>query len=150
MLQSSNKYSATATILSEFIPTMDTLLTLREKYSEDEFGKMYNALPGAIKTGFTSLGCVEYEIATNEPVLTNRMAVVSSEPSLTIPKDCVIRTVVPGMELQGNIIRFAQVVVSSGSNGGHVADTPPMTMASNDNRSEATATRTTTPIPPDS
>ena len=82
----------------------------------DEFGKMYNALPGAIKSGFTSMGCTEYEIATNEPIQnSNRMVVIDSEISTTVPKDCVIRTVQSGMELQGNMIRLAQVVSSLGN-----------------------------------
>jgi molecular chaperone GrpE (heat shock protein) len=115
MLQSTNKYSATAAVLSEFLPVMDKLMVLREKYGEDDFGKMYNALPGAIKAGFTSMDCTEYEITANEPVVSSRMVVVASEPSETVPKDCVIRTVLPGMELQGNMMRLAQVVASSGS-----------------------------------
>lgn len=121
MLQSTNKFSATAAVLSEFLPIMDKLMVLREKYGEDEFGKMYNALPGAIKAGFSSMDCTEFEIAPNEPVATNRMVVISSEPSDTVPKDCVIRTVVPGMELQGNIMRLAQVVASSGSENSETA-----------------------------
>jgi molecular chaperone GrpE (heat shock protein) len=121
MLQSTNKFSATAAVLSEFLPIMDKLMALREKYGEDEFGKMYNALPGAIKTGFTSMDCTEYEVAANEPVVTTRMVVVASEPSDTVPNDSVIRTVVPGMELQGNMMRLAQVVVSSGSGGAEAA-----------------------------
>jgi molecular chaperone GrpE (heat shock protein) len=121
MLQSTNKFSATAAVLSEFLPIMDKLMALREKYGEDEFGKMYNALPGAIKTGFTSMDCTEYEVAANEPVVTTRMVVVASEPSDTVPKDSVIRTVVPGMELQGNMMRLAQVVASSGSGGAEAA-----------------------------
>lgn len=121
MLQSTNKYSATAAVLSEFLPAMDTLMSLREKYGDDEFGKMYNALPGAIKSGFTSMDCTEYEIAANEPFVASRMVVVASEPSDTVPKDCVIRTVVPGMELQGNMMRLAQVITSSGSGNAEVA-----------------------------
>lgn len=115
MLQSTNKFSATAAVLTEFLPVMDKLMALREKYGEDDFGKMYNALPGAIKTGFTSMDCTEYEVAANEPVVTSRMVVVATEPSDTVPKDCVIRTVVPGIELQGNMMRLAQVVASAGS-----------------------------------
>jgi molecular chaperone GrpE (heat shock protein) len=117
MLQSSNKYSATAAILTEFIPALDTLRSLRESFRDDAFGQMYNALPGAIQTGFTSMGCTEYDVPMNDPIVSSRMIVVHTEPSLTVPLHAVIRTVVPGMELQGNMIRLAQVVTSLGPEG---------------------------------
>jgi molecular chaperone GrpE (heat shock protein) len=124
MLQSSNKYTATAAILTEFLPAMDALNSLKERYEENEFGKMYNALPDAIRSGYTSMGCTEYGIETNAMFDANRMTMIDSEPSTTVPKDGVIRTVIPGMELQGNTIRLAQVVTSMGNDGGAAA-TPP-------------------------
>jgi molecular chaperone GrpE (heat shock protein) len=123
MLQSSNKYSATASILTEFLPAMDTLISFREKYGDNEFGKMYNALPDAITSGFTSMGCTEYTIASNEMFASSRMTKLDSEPSATIPKDHVLRTVTPGMELQGNIIRLAQVITSSGNEAAPSSET---------------------------
>ena len=115
MLQSSNKYTATAAILTEFIPALDALNSLKERYATNEFGRMYNALPDAIRSGYTSMGCTEYSIEPNAVFDANRMIIVDSEPSTTVPSDGVTRTVIPGMELQGNTIRLAQVVTSAGS-----------------------------------
>jgi molecular chaperone GrpE (heat shock protein) len=115
MLQSSNKYTATAAILTEFLPAMDALYALKGRYATNEFGAMYNALPDAIRSGYTSMGCTEYTVEVNEPINCNRMIVIDTEPSTSVPNNCIVRTVVPGMELQGNTVRLAQVVVSSGS-----------------------------------
>jgi molecular chaperone GrpE (heat shock protein) len=128
MLQSSNKYTATATILTEFLPAMDALNSLKERYENNDFGKMYNALPDAIRTGYISMGCTEYTIESNTMFDPNRMTMIDAEPSTTVPKDGVIRTVIPGMELQGNSIRLAQVVTSAGNNSENMTDalmTPP-------------------------
>ena len=124
MLQSSNKYTATAAILTEFLPALDALNSMKERYEANEFGKMYNALPDAVRSGFTSMGCTEYSIETNAIYDPNRMTIIDSEPSTTLPKDCIIRTIVPGMELQGNIIRLATVVTSSGSGDAPTPATP--------------------------
>jgi molecular chaperone GrpE (heat shock protein) len=114
MLQSSNKYSATASVLSEFLPVMDTLIQLREKYGDDDFGKQYNSLPGAIKTGFSVMGTTDFTVATGDKVDTSRMVVMESEYSDTLAKDIVVRPLAIGMELQGNVIRMAEVVASLG------------------------------------
>ena len=124
MLQSSNKYTATAAILTEFLPAMDDLYALKGRYETNEFGKMYNALPDAIRSGYTSMGCTEYSIDTNAIFDTNRMISIGTEPSTTVPKDGVVLTVKPGIELHGNIVRLAQVVTSVGTNDDASA-TPP-------------------------
>ena len=125
MLQSSNKYTATAAILTEFLPAMDALNSLKGRYETNEFGKMYNALPDAIRSGFTTMGCTEYSIETNDMFDSNRMISVDTEPSTTVPKDGIIRTVIPGVELQGNTVRLAQVVTSAGSADAAASVTPP-------------------------
>ena len=133
MLQSSNKYTATAALLTEFLPAMDALNALKGRYESNEFGKMYNALPDAIRSGYTSMGCTEYSIETNTLLDPNRMTVIDSEPSTTVPKDAVIRTVLPGMELEGNMIRLAQVVTSLGNadfNDNTLSSSPETTGAS--------------------
>lgn len=124
MLQSSNKYTATAAILTEFLPAMDALNSLKERYETNEFGKMYNALPDAIRGGFTSMGCTEFSVETNTIVDPNRMTIIDTVPSATVPKDCVVLTAIPGMELQGNTIRLAQVVASAGSSDSATQGTP--------------------------
>ena len=115
MLNSSNKYSATASILTEFLPILDHLNELRDdKYGEDDFGKQYNALPGAMKTAFSELGVTEYTLTTGDAVDKERMIVIDEEYSDNHPKGTVIRPVAMGMELQGNVIRMAEVIASLG------------------------------------
>lgn len=116
MLQSSNKYSATASVLSEFLPVMDTLVALRAKYGDDEFGQQYNALPGAIKSGFTAMGCTEYTVHVGDAVdaAGGRVVAVESEYSEQFAENVVLRPIAAGLELQGNVIRAAQVVASLG------------------------------------
>ena len=120
MLQSSNKFSATASVLSDFLPIYDTLLALKEVHGDDEFGKKYNALPGAIKTGFSAMGVTDYGVETGDDFDKGRMVAVESEVSDEFKKDTVIRPVKAGMELQGNVIRLAECVVSLGTEAASV------------------------------
>ena len=113
-MNSSNKYSSTASTLVEFLPVMDRLVELRNLYGEDEFGKLYNALPGAFHTAFKELGVTEYSIQEGEPVDRMRMTVVEEQHSET-PADTVLQVLSDGMELQGNVIRGAACVISKGT-----------------------------------
>ena len=117
MLNSSNRSSATASILTDFLPVLDKLFALREKYSDDEFGKQYDALPGAMKTAFVDLGVSEYSVAAAEKVDTSRVMVIDSQYSDSVPKDHVIEPLKGGLELQGNIVRMAECVASLGPEG---------------------------------
>jgi len=126
MLNSSNKYSATASILAEFLPILDRLTLLRDKYDQDDFGKQYSALPGAMKTAFTALGVAEYTVNTGDAIDKSRMAVIEEEHSEEYPKNKVIRPIALGVELQGNVIRMAEVVGSLGpENTQEETTTPP-------------------------
>lgn len=124
MLNSSSKYSATAATLAEFLPIMDKLEDLKQKYSEDEFGKLYNALPGAMKTAFMELGVTDYTVTEGVPVDKMRMTVIDSEHSDSFAVNTVIRPLSAGMELQGNIIRAAEVVSSLGPEKIEEEETP--------------------------
>ena len=115
MLQSSNKYAATAGVLTEFLPVLDRLQALREQYDADEFGAKYSALAGGLRAAFTEMGVTEYTVNEGEPVEKSRVVVVDSEYSETVEKDTVLRPVAIGMELQGNVVRMAECVASLGS-----------------------------------
>jgi len=115
MLQSSNKYAATAGVLTEFLPVLDRLQALREQYDNDEFGAKYSALAGGLRAAFTEMGVTEYTVNEGEPVDKSRVVVVDSEYSETVEKDTVLRPVAIGMELQGNVVRMAECVASLGS-----------------------------------
>lgn len=114
MLQSSNTYTATADIVREFLPSLDRLDHLRETYGDDEFGKQYNALPGAMRTALAELGVTEYAVAVGEPFDPSRMALVEERYSESVAPDFVLEQLRMGMELKGNIVRMAECVVSLG------------------------------------
>jgi molecular chaperone GrpE (heat shock protein) len=115
MLQSSNKYASTAAVLTEFLPVLDTLVDLRDRYGNDAFGQQYNALPGAVKAGFVNMGTTEYSATVGAAMDTSRMTVVETVHGNASPKDTVLQCVHPGLELQGNVIRPCLVVASLGA-----------------------------------
>jgi molecular chaperone GrpE (heat shock protein) len=114
MLQSSNKFSSTAATLTEFLPILDDLVVLKEKYADDEFGKQYNALPGAMRNAYSQMGVTEFTVKPGDKVDTSRMVIVESVYSEEYAKDTVIRPISMGMELSGNIVRMASCVTSLG------------------------------------
>jgi molecular chaperone GrpE (heat shock protein) len=114
MLASSNKFTATATTVVEFLPALDQLEELRKKYGDDSFGKQYSAVTGAIKTAFATLGVTDYTIQVGDSINGSRMNVVESKYSTEYPQNTVIEVLSPGMELNGNIVRAAQCIASLG------------------------------------
>lgn len=113
-MNSSSRAGATAAVLSKFLPVIDTLSGLRERYGEDNFGRQYNTLAGEMRGAFTKLGVTEYTTVTGERIDSMRMSVISAEHSSEYPIDTVIRPVSMGMELQGNVIRMAECIGSLG------------------------------------
>jgi molecular chaperone GrpE (heat shock protein) len=112
-MNSSSRSSATATVLAEFLPVYDKMSDLKEKYSSDQFGGKYGGL--SMDSTFAKMGVKEYTAAVGKPLDSFRMAAVESEYSTEFAKDAVIRPVAMGMELEGNVIRAAECVVSLGS-----------------------------------
>lgn len=53
---------------------------------------------------------------------TERMTVTESVPSDSAPANTVTEAIMPGLELQGNVVRPAMVVASSGPEGGADSD----------------------------
>jgi molecular chaperone GrpE (heat shock protein) len=113
-MNASSKSGATADLLTQFLPVLDKLVELRETYGEDEFGKQYNAVAGDMKGAFSKMGVTEFAVETGGAVDKTRMVVVDSEYSEEHAVDTVIRAVVGGMELEGNVIRMAECVASLG------------------------------------
>lgn len=114
MLNTSNRSSSTAALLTKFLPTMDKLKELRAKYGEDDFGKQYNALPGTLMAGFSAMGVADYSVNAREQIDQDRMIVVGEEYSAELPAGTVIREVSSGLQLEGNVIRMAECVASLG------------------------------------
>lgn len=104
-----------ATVLSEFLPMRERLEELQSQYSEDDFGKQYNALPSAMKSAFDELGVSDYTVDVGELIDESRCVVIDREYSDNIPKDAVIRPIKGGLELQGNVIRPVECIASLGA-----------------------------------
>jgi molecular chaperone GrpE (heat shock protein) len=114
-LASSNKFTSTAATLVEFLPALDAVEMLSEKYSTDEFGKQYNAVAGAMKTAFKELDVVPYEVKVGDIIDdARRIDVIESQYSTDYPKGSVIQVISQGMELKGNVVRPAKCVISLG------------------------------------
>ena len=93
---------------------MDKLKELRAKYGDDSFGKQYNALPGTLMAGFSAMGVADFSVEAGEKLDTERMVAVAEEHSAELPAGTVIREVTAGLQLEGNVIRMAECVVSLG------------------------------------
>ena len=103
-----------AGVLASFMPVLDSLTDLQEKYGDDEYGKGYNAMEGIMRQVYTDLGSNEYSIATGDAIDKSRMDVVDAFYSDEFPTNTVIQPLTMGWELQGNVIRSAQCVASLG------------------------------------
>jgi molecular chaperone GrpE (heat shock protein) len=114
-MQSSNKETAVAAVVQNFLPVLDELKTLKEAYGEDEFGSKYAGLTGAMLGGLKELGVEEFTVAEGDAVNPQRVSVVEEEFSEEVEKGSIIRPVSMGMEVAGNVMRLAQVVASLGS-----------------------------------
>lgn len=112
-IASTSQSSATAAVLRDFLPMYDTLNTLKETYADDEFGAKYGELN--LEQTFQTLGVSPYDVVPGEEINNFRMKVIDSEVSEEQPKNTVLRQVGSGLELDGNVIRPASCISSSGS-----------------------------------
>lgn len=111
-INSSNKSSSMANVLTEFLPLYDQFAAMRNQYAETEFGSKYGSL--SLDVTFSKMGVTEYSLEAGQDVDAIRCAAVETEYSTEVAKDKVIRPVAAGLELEGNIIRAAQCVASAG------------------------------------
>lgn len=109
-MASSNRSSATAGVLTEFLPVYDAMNVLHEKYAGDEFGGKYSGL--SMGATFAKMGVQEFSVQAGELVVNDRMTVVGTEES-ELPPGSVIQVVRPGLELEGNVIRPLECVASA-------------------------------------
>jgi len=130
-IASTSQASATAAVLRDFLPMYDTLNALKESHGDDEFGAKYGELN--LQQTFQNLGVTSYSLAPGETVNNFRMKVLESEPSAEQPKDTVLREVAAGLELDGNVIKAASCISSSGSSED---ETETETEAENENEND--------------
>jgi hypothetical protein len=103
-----------ASVVQNFLPILEDLEQLQEQYGNDDFGKSYNALSGILRSGMKELGVEDFDIQAGSSPVDGRVSVVAEEYSEEFPQGTVIRTISTGMELQGNVIKMAECVVSLG------------------------------------
>lgn len=68
-----------ASVLQDFLPILDDLEALEEKYGNDDFGKSFSALGGAMRTALKELGVEEYSVKEGDTVNKQRVIVVEEE-----------------------------------------------------------------------
>lgn len=111
----SNESTAKATILQDFLPVLDELKALDEKYAGDDFAQSYKALRWDLNNAMTALGMSEYTAEIGATADPTRFVAVEEQYSDDYAKGTVISPVAVGLELQGNVMRMAECVVSLGS-----------------------------------
>ena len=111
----SNESTAKAAILQDFLPVLDELKALDEKYAGDEFAQSYKALRWDLNNAMTALGMSEYTAEVGATADPTRFVAVEEQYSDDYAKGTVISPVAVGLELQGNVMRMAECVVSLGS-----------------------------------
>ena len=111
----SNEFTAKATILQDFLPVLDELVALDDKYADDDFAKSYKALRWDLNNAMTALGMSEYAPEVGAVADASRFIAVEEHYSDDFAKGTIIAPVSVGLELQGNVMKMAECVVSLGS-----------------------------------
>eukprot|EP00567_Pseudictyota_dubia_P009459 CAMPEP_0197443612 /NCGR_PEP_ID=MMETSP1175-20131217/9313_1 /TAXON_ID=1003142 /ORGANISM="Triceratium dubium, Strain CCMP147" /LENGTH=134 /DNA_ID=CAMNT_0042974273 /DNA_START=1 /DNA_END=401 /DNA_ORIENTATION=- len=111
----SNKFTANANILQQFLPVLDELTNLDSRFEGNEAAKSYSALRGSFSSALTSLGAAEFTAEVGGVYDVRRHESVREEYSDDIAEGAVLEPVAMGMEIEGNVMRRAQVAVSLGS-----------------------------------
>lgn len=108
-MNSNSQSSATAGILTEFLPVYDQMTSLKEKYPDSKYGGL------SLDPTLEKMGVTSYDVAVGDRLDRIRMNPVESEHSADVEKDAVISVLSSGLELDGNIVRAAECVVSLGA-----------------------------------
>jgi len=111
----SSLITSRASILQNFLPIGDTLKSLDESYADNEFTKGYGALAKDFANCLKNLDVAEFVIEAGSVMDSTRCVAISEENSDTVKAGVVVRVQRNGYEVKGNVIQFAEVVVSLGS-----------------------------------
>lgn len=110
-----NVTAARALALQNFLPILEKLQEINEKYDGDEFAKSYNALSWDFKNALKDMGVEEFTVKEGDKVDGSRIVAVREEYSESFEKGAVIEPVEIGYEIDGNVMRAASAVVSLGA-----------------------------------
>jgi len=110
-----NQYTERANILQKFFPLLDELTELDTKYSGVGFAGSYSPLKGSLIGAMKELKAAEFSVTAGDEVDSRRVTTVEEIYNGDIGKGCVVEMKKTGWELEGNVMRFAEAVVSLGS-----------------------------------
>jgi molecular chaperone GrpE (heat shock protein) len=112
-----SKYISRASVLQRhFLPILEEMSTLQEKYASTPNGKSYDTLRSDMMLALQKkIDVTAFDSPVGKEVNKQRDAIVGYEVSDTVPKGYVLRAVKSGLEVHGNIICPAQCIVSQGA-----------------------------------
>ena len=112
-MNTSSRSSATASVLTEFLPVYDQLNAMKTAYADNEFGNKFSGL--TMSPVFSKFGVEESVVAVGDAV-DGRMNVVETQYSQEFAKGTVME--VTGSDtavvLEGNVMKMVDVVASLG------------------------------------
>ncbi|GFH45741.1 hypothetical protein CTEN210_02215 [Chaetoceros tenuissimus] len=106
--------AAKAGVLQSFLPIMDELKTLTEKYEGNDFAKSYGALSWDFNNALKDMGVAEFTVEAGQVADSRRVQAVQEVHSEEVAKGVIIEVVDSGFEMEGNVMRMAAAVVSLG------------------------------------
>lgn len=111
-----SKYISRASVLQKhFVPILEEMSILQQKYANTPNGKSYDTLRSDMMLALQKkIDVSTYDSSVGKEVNKQREAIVGYEASDTIPKGMVLRSVKSGLEVHGNVICPAQCIVSQG------------------------------------
>lgn len=111
------KSAARATVLQSFLPVLEELDAVGQKYEGNAFAKTLDAgLRSELETALGELNVSEYGAEIGQSIDTlGRVVAVEEEYSEEYEKGTVIRVLKGGLEISGNVIRPVEAVGSLGS-----------------------------------
>jgi len=103
--------------IEPFLTVLDELAALEGTFSDDteKVAKQFASLGGDLQTNLGKVGLKSFgaEVGTDRYII-SRYTAISKEHSDTIPEGYIMKVLVEGLEIEGNIVREAEVVVSLG------------------------------------
>lgn len=111
-----NKSAARASVLQYFLPAIDELDLVGQRYEGNGFAKTLDAgLRSEFGNALGELGVAEYNVESGASMDVGRVVAVEEVYSEEFGKGTVIQAVKSGLEISGNVVRPAEVVGSLGS-----------------------------------
>lgn len=111
-----NKSAARASVLQSFLPAINELDLVGQRYEGNAFAKTLDAgLRSEFGNALGDLGVAEYNVESGASMDVGRVVAVEEVYSEEFGKGTVIQAVKSGLEISGNVVRPAEVVGSLGS-----------------------------------